>query len=145
MQKIATEERNILLIKGLAEGIEGKKPSVFMEDLLQSLLPSAQLSPYFTVERAHRVLPQAGPTGSPPRTMILQVFNFKDQDEILRASQAAGELKYHNGRLLLFQGYTMETQKLLSSFNGQGCHEGQRHQVQHPVPSQAACRGWGTI
>lgn len=70
--------RNNLRIESLAEGAEGVHPTTFVEDLLRSLLPAAQLPPYFVVERAHRVPPQRVPPGSPPRTMILRLLNFRD-------------------------------------------------------------------
>lgn len=102
---------------GLPEGVEGRSPALFVEDLLRTLLPDAQLSPYFAVERAHRVPPRPGPEGAPPRTLILRLLNFRDRDELLRASRAAGELPYRNVKLLLFPDYTMETQRQRRSFD----------------------------
>lgn len=70
----ATENRshqNNLCIVGLPEGVEGKNPTVFTEELLRCLLPVTQLSPYFTVEWAHRGPPRPGPEGSLPRTFVL--------------------------------------------------------------------------
>ena len=110
--------RNNLRIVGLPEGVEGRAPAHFAEELLRSLMPLAQLSQYFAVERAHRVPPRPGPEGAPPRTFILRLQNFRDRDELLRASRAAGELPYRNVRLLLFPDYTMETQRLRRSFDG---------------------------
>lgn len=109
--------RNNLRIVGLPEGVEGRTPALFTEELLRSLLPSAQLSPYFVVERAHRVPPRPGPEGAPPRTLILRLLNFRDRDELLRASRAAGELPYRNTKLLLFPDYTIETQRQRRSFD----------------------------
>lgn len=109
--------RNNLRIVGLPEGVEGRSPSQFTEGLLRSLLPTAQLSPYFAVERAHRVPPRPGPEGAPPRTFILRLLNFRDHDELLRASRAAGDLPFQNIKLLLFPDYTMETQRQRRSFD----------------------------
>lgn len=56
--------RNNLRILGLpegAEGAEGADPTTFAEHLLQQLLPSAHFSPFFTVERAHRIPSTRGP------------------------------------------------------------------------------------
>lgn len=98
--------RNNLCIVGLPEGVEGRDPTVFTEELLRSLLPAARLSPYFTVERAHRVPPRPGPEGAPPRTLIL-----------LRAARVAGDIQYHNVRLMMFPDYTIETQRQRRSFD----------------------------
>lgn len=59
---------------------------LFSEDLLRSLLPAAQLSPYFTLERAHQVPPRPDPEGSLPRPFIHWLLNFRDRDELLRAA-----------------------------------------------------------
>lgn len=81
------------------------------------MLPDAQFSPYFTVESAHRIPPVPGPPGSNPRTLIFQMLNFSDRDEILRAARRAGEMKYQNVKLLFFPDYSLETQKLRRSFD----------------------------
>lgn len=86
--------RNNLRLVGMPEGAEGKNLTVFMEEVLRELLPAAQFSPYFTVERAHRIPPVPGPPGSNPRTLIFRLLNFRDRDEILRTARRAGELKY---------------------------------------------------
>lgn len=104
-------------IVGLVEDVEGKNSTVFAEELLRSLLPVAHLSPYFMVERVHRLPPQPGPQGSPARTFIMRLLNFRDRDELLRAARVAGELTYGNNRLMLFPDFSIETQKLRRSFD----------------------------
>lgn len=99
------------------DGAEGPNSSTFVEDLLHSMLPAPQLSPYFTGKWEHRVPPQRGPAGSPPRTLILQLLNFRDHDELLRAAPAVMEISYQNNKLLLFPNYTIETQKQRSLFD----------------------------
>lgn len=89
-------KRNILRIVGMAEGVEGPHPTEFVEKLLRTLLPSAQFSPFYVVERAHRIPPKPGPQGSPPRTFILKFLNFRDRDEVLRVARVQGELAYQN-------------------------------------------------
>lgn len=100
--------RNNLRILGMPEKAE---------ELLRSLLPDAQFSPYFTMERAHQVPPVPGLPGSNPCTLIFHLLNFKDHDETLWAARRAGELKFQNASLLFFPDYSVETQKLLRSFD----------------------------
>lgn len=50
--------RNNLQIIGVREGTEGQDPVGFAEQLL----PQAPFSPYFTVERAHKIPSTRGPT-----------------------------------------------------------------------------------
>lgn len=64
--------RNNLRILGLPEGAEGMNPTAFIERLLQQLLPAARFSPFFTVERAHRISTTRGPQGTPPPNLYLQ-------------------------------------------------------------------------
>lgn len=109
--------RNNLRLVGLPEGVEGRSPALFVEDLLRSLLPAAQLSLHFAVERAHHVPPKPGPVGASSRTFILKLLNYRDRDELLRAARAAGVLPYRNDKLLLFPDYTMETQRQRRSFD----------------------------
>lgn len=54
--------RNHHRIVGLAKGVAGTNPTV--EDLLRTLLPNVHFSPYYTIERAHCILPRPGPSGS---------------------------------------------------------------------------------
>lgn len=56
--------RKNLRTVGLPEGVEDKNPTIFVEELLRSLF-AAQYSPYFTVERAHRISPAHGLLGFP--------------------------------------------------------------------------------
>lgn len=109
--------RNNLRIVGLVEGAEGKCPTEFIEGLLRSLLPGAQFSPFYAVERAHRIPPKPGPPGAPPHTFILKFLNFRDRDEVLRADRVQGEIRHQNNKLLIFPDYSVETQKLRRSFD----------------------------
>lgn len=108
--------RNNLGIVGLAEGAEGHLTG-FVEQLLRILLPSAQFSPFYAVERAHRIPPKPGPLGAPPCTFILKFLNFRDRNEVLRAVRMQGELTHQNNKLLIFLDYSVETQRLRRSFD----------------------------
>lgn len=100
----------------MPEGVE-VNPMVFVENMLRNLLPDAHLSPYYTVERVHRIPPKPGPPGAPPRALILRLLNFRDRYEILRVSRSKGELRFQNTKLIIFTDYSVETQKLSKSFN----------------------------
>lgn len=109
--------RSNLRIVGLPEGAEGMDPTAFTERLLKDLLPGARFSPFFTIERAHRMPATRGPQGSPPRTFIFKMLHFKDRDMILREARALQELKYENTRLMIFPDFSMETQRQRKSFD----------------------------
>lgn len=52
---------NNLCIIGLPEGSENPDPAAFTERLLRQLFPQAAFSPFFAVERAHRMAAARGP------------------------------------------------------------------------------------
>lgn len=97
--------RNNLCIVGLAVGVEGPHPPEFVEQLLCTLLPTAQFLLFYAVERAHHIPPKPGPLGTPPQTFILKFLNFRDRDEVLRAAQLQKDLAYQNTKLLIFPDY----------------------------------------
>ena len=47
--------RSNLRIVGLPEGEEGPDPLTFLENWIKSFMPEGSLSPFFSLERAHRV------------------------------------------------------------------------------------------
>lgn len=68
--------RNNLRVVGLPQGAEGQDPTAFTEHLLRTLLPQAQFSPRFVVERAHRMPPVWGQPGAPPTHLHIQATEF---------------------------------------------------------------------
>lgn len=109
--------RNNLRVLGLPEGAEGTDPVGFMEKLLPTLLPKAQFSPHFSIERAHRMPASRGPQGAPPRTFIFKLLHYRDRDTVLRSARTQGELHYENTKLLIFPDYSVETQRQRKSFD----------------------------
>lgn len=109
--------RNNLRIIGLPERAEDPDPTAFTERLLRQLLPQASFSPYFTVERAHRMPAVRGPPGAPPRTFILRLLHFRDRDAVLRESRKIEALRFEGARLMIFPDFSVETQKQRKSFD----------------------------
>lgn len=103
--------RNNLRMVGLPESAEGRDPAAYTEKLLRELLPQAPFSPYFAVERAHRMPSVRGPPGAPPRTFIFRLLNFRDRDLVLREARKLEELRYENVKIMMFPDYSMETQR----------------------------------
>ena len=60
--------RSNLRIVGLPEGEEGPDPLVFLEQWIRSFMPEGSLTPFFSLERAHRV-PGRRPPRSAPQTI----------------------------------------------------------------------------
>lgn len=104
--------RNNLRIVGLPEGTEGKDPTAFTEHLLRTLLPDARFSDVFVVERAHRMPATRVPPGTPPRTFILKLLNFRDRDQVLREARKIEVLHHEGAKLMIFLDFSIDTQRL---------------------------------
>lgn len=108
---------NNLRIIGLPEGTEGQDTPAFTECLLRTLFPQAPFSPHFVVERAHRMPPNRGPPGAPPRTFIFKLMNFRDRDLILREARKMDTIRHEAARLMFFPDFSVDTQKRRKSFD----------------------------
>lgn len=108
---------NNLRVLGLPEGAESSDPMAFMEHLLPSLLPKANFSPHFSIERSHGMPATRGPQGAPPHTFIVKLLHYRDRDTVLRVAHLQGELKFENAKLQIFPDYPVETQRQRKSFD----------------------------
>ena len=75
--------RSNVRIVGLPEKTEGRDPTAFVEAWLQEVFGKDAFTPFYSVERAHRVPPRPLPPGNPPRTMLAKLLNFEDKEIIL--------------------------------------------------------------
>ena len=101
---------------GFPEGTEGTRPEIFLETWIKEKLPTAVLSPFFVIERAHRALVRKPPVGAPPRTIITKILNYRDRDAILQAVRLNGDPKHENQVIRIFPDYTQQVQQLRQSF-----------------------------
>lgn len=104
--------RNNLRILGLPERSEGQHPCEFIERWLKELLPEAQFSPLFAVERAHRVPARPLPPGAPPRPFLARMLSSKDRDAALQAARKIPELKHNGASISIFPDFSAAPQKL---------------------------------
>lgn len=70
--------QNNVRIVGLPERVEGDTPVEFIEKWLTSTLEAEHFTPVFSLEWAHRVPARPLPSGGAPRTLILEIMNYKD-------------------------------------------------------------------
>lgn len=108
--------RNNLRILGLPERSEGQHPCEFVERWLKELLPEAQFTPLFAVERAHRVPARALPPGAPPRPFLARMLSSKDRDAALQAARKIPELKYNGASISIFPDFSAALQKIRATF-----------------------------
>lgn len=106
---------NIRLI-GLPKGAEGSDPSDFLEQLLIKTYGRDAFSPTFVVERAHRKSGRPPPQGTPPRTFITKLLNYRDRDAVLGLSREKGNIPLANARVAIFPDFSAEVQRRRNTF-----------------------------
>lgn len=106
---------NIRLI-GLPEGVEGKDPSTYLEQLLVHTYGREAFSPMLAVERAHRMPARPPLPGAPPRTFIAKLFNYKDRDAALRMAREKGNIPVGNNKVAIFPDFYADIQKRRQGF-----------------------------
>ncbi|KAJ1105238.1 hypothetical protein NDU88_002646 [Pleurodeles waltl] len=69
--------RNNIRVVGLPEGDEGQDPVAYSESWLRGLVPVGGLTPFFSVERSHRILARSRPPGSASSTMQTEMLYYE--------------------------------------------------------------------
>lgn len=69
---------------GVPETAEGRDLVNIFESWLATFIGKDSVSPFFAIERAHRVLTRPLPPGAPPRPILLKLLHYCDRDSILR-------------------------------------------------------------
>ena len=110
--------RSNLRLVGLPEGEEGADPVSFIENWLHSIMPAKSLTPFFSIERAHRVPGRRPPLGAPSRPLLAKLLHYKDRDIILQEARRLGSIKLNNYPVMLFPDYTAAIQQQRASFLG---------------------------
>lgn len=95
---------NIRLV-GVPEKAEGRDPVAFLESWLSAMAGKDSLTPFFAIERAHRVPTRPLPPGAPPRPILLKLLHFRDRDLLLRAAREKGELAINGHKCSIQQSF----------------------------------------
>ncbi|XP_078496525.1 taste receptor type 1 member 1-like [Lissotriton helveticus] len=108
--------RNNLRVIGLPERSEGPHATEFMEQWFRDHVAAEGLSPFFCVERAHRIPTGQPRPGQPPRPLIVKILNYRDRDTLLRQARMKSIIEYENRRISLYPDYNNQEQKQRSSY-----------------------------
>ena len=109
--------RNNIRIIGVPEKAEGLATDLFVEKLIVEGLHPRGLSKIFSNERAHRVPGVPPKPGTPPRTIIAKLFNFRDRDVILQVARSAPPVKIDNAQVRFFPDFTLQVERARRGFN----------------------------
>lgn len=99
-----------------SQGAEGRSPETFLEKCLIDTFGREKFSSTFVVERARRIPLTPGPPGSPPRTFIAKLLNFRDRDAVLQLTRELGHLTIQNATISVYPDFSVNIQKGRAKF-----------------------------
>ncbi|XP_069075335.1 dendritic cell-specific transmembrane protein [Pleurodeles waltl] len=108
--------RDKVWVVGLLEGTEGKDMVGFLEEWMRTVVTPGGLTPFFTLERAHRVPSRPLEPGRPPRVVVAKLLHYRDRDTLLQRAREAVPFNVANGEVTLFPDFTLDVQTKRASF-----------------------------
>lgn len=88
--------RNNIRVIGLPERSEGTKAADFMENWFREQAASEGLSPYFCIERTHRIPTGPPKPGTSPQPLIVKILKYRDRDFLLQKAREKAQIQYEN-------------------------------------------------
>ena len=108
--------RNSVRVVGLPEQCEGTNPTIFMENWCREIFGSDSFSPFFSIERAHRVPFKVLQQGKYPRPMLLKLLNYTDKMSMLQKAREMGDITYNGVRISIYPDFSPDLQKRRAEF-----------------------------
>ena len=81
------DHRSNVRIIGLPEGLEETDMIKYLEQWLSEEVAKDALSPFFALERAHRVPTRKPQPGEPARAVVAKLLHYRDRDTILQRAR----------------------------------------------------------
>lgn len=110
-----SQKNNICLV-GVPEREEGRDPVTFFESWLMDILGKNILSPFFAIERAHRVATRPPTPGASPHPIQMKLLHFCDWDTILRAAREKGNITLQGHEVSFYPDFSSDIQKKRMQF-----------------------------
>lgn len=102
--------RNNLRFVGVPEGKESGDMTVFMQELLISLLGLDDSVPPLEIDRAHRApTPRPNP-GERPRAILVRFLRSVDRECVLRTARNKSKLVWEGNHIMIFPDFSRATQ-----------------------------------
>lgn len=108
--------RSNIRIVGMPEKAEGKNPTDFIEAWLADTFGKNNLTPFFSVERAHRVPSRPPPPGGQDRPFLLKLLHYKDRDIILRLARQKVDMEIQGAKISIYPDFSAAVQKQRAKF-----------------------------
>lgn len=103
--------RNNVRILGLSKRCGGSNPIGFMEKWLMETFGKDVFSPFFAIERAHRVPYRVPLPGVQPRAFLVKLLFFKDKETIHQKARERRDIYYNGVKILFFPDFSAVLQK----------------------------------
>lgn len=100
--------RQNLHILGLAESVEGGRPTDFFSALLCKVFGEGTLASPPEIDRAHRSLAAKPARGQRPRPVIIRLHHYKITDLLIREARWKGKLDYRGQQIRIMEDYCPE-------------------------------------
>lgn len=113
--------RNNVCIVGLPERVESRDPTTYVENLLIESLRKNAFSPFFVVEREHRVPSRPPQQESPPRSILARLLLFRDREAVLHQARERANIQYNGTRVSFYPAFSVEVQRCRAKFNYVKC------------------------
>lgn len=95
-------------ILGLAESVEGGRPTDFFSALLCKVFGEGTLASPPEIDRAHRSLAAKPARGQRPRPVIIRLHHYKITDLLIREARWKGKLDYRGQQIRIMEDYCPE-------------------------------------
>lgn len=105
-----------LCIVGMPEKAEGKNPVDFIEHWLANPFGKDNLTPFLSVERAHRVPSRSPPPGGTDRPFLLKLLHYKDRDIVLRLARQKPNMEMQGSKILTYSDFSAAIKKMKAKF-----------------------------
>lgn len=100
--------RQNIRILGLAEPVEGDRPTQFFSDLLCEVFGKDTLPSPPEIDRAHRSLTAKPAAGQRPRPVILRLHCYQQKELLIREARRRGKREYRGRPVRIVEDYCPE-------------------------------------
>ncbi|KAJ1151473.1 hypothetical protein NDU88_004253 [Pleurodeles waltl] len=107
---------NNIRFVGMPEGVEGTDAVVYLETWLRTIMTGRPLTPFFALERAHRVPNRITELGRLTRPIVAKPLYYRDRDLLLQLAREKGPFQVDGGNATFFPDFTLVVQNRWATF-----------------------------
>ncbi|KAL6461401.1 hypothetical protein MHYP_G00295450 [Metynnis hypsauchen] len=108
--------RNNIQVIGVPEGLEGPRPTSFMESLLLDVFGSDSFTKPPAIDCAHRSLAPMPKQHKPPRPMIVRLHHFQTRERIFQLAREKGQLQFQGNGIHIYPDFSADVARRRAAF-----------------------------